>query len=134
MFVILRTGEVFGLSAAGFAVVTAAVLAQDHSPPEIAGQLRELFRQRHRLVEIRQEVAQGGFCHQLSLLGSRNLLLQLFGIQIHFHVAAVRAGARLSDGRRSSDHPGLFLGYITGRITKADLAFIHRFVAFGAGV
>ncbi len=63
MFVSLRTGEVFDASAAGLAVVAAAILFQDHSPPQIAGQLGQLFRQGHRLVEVRQEVAKRGLCH-----------------------------------------------------------------------
>lgn len=63
MFVSLRTGGMFDASTAGFAIVTAAGLLQDHSAPEVARQFRELFREWHRLVEIRQEVAQGGFCH-----------------------------------------------------------------------
>ncbi len=58
MFVGLRTGEMFDLSTAGFAVVTAAILAQDHSPPEVAGQFGEFFREWHRLVEIGQKVTQ----------------------------------------------------------------------------
>jgi hypothetical protein len=56
MFVILRTGEVLDASAAGFAIVAAAGLAQDHPPPEVAGQLGQFFREGHRLVEIGQEV------------------------------------------------------------------------------
>lgn len=40
----LRTGGMFDSSAAGFAVVTAATLSQDHSLPEVAGQLEQLFR------------------------------------------------------------------------------------------
>ena len=56
MLVILRTGGMFDLSTAGFAVVAAAVLSQDDPPPEVARQLGQLFRERHRLVEIGQEV------------------------------------------------------------------------------
>ncbi len=63
VFVALRTGEMFDASAAGFAVVPAAILPQDDSPPEIAGQLGQLFSQRHRLVEVCQEVTKRGFCH-----------------------------------------------------------------------
>ena len=63
MIVSLRTGGVFSLSTAGFAVVTAAILPQDDSAPKVARQLCELFRKRHGLVEICQKVAQGGFCH-----------------------------------------------------------------------
>ncbi len=44
MFVGRRTGEMFDASVAGFAVVTTAGLLQDHSPPEIAGQLEQFFR------------------------------------------------------------------------------------------
>ncbi len=63
MFVSLRTGEMFDASTAGLAVVTAAILFQDHSPPQIASQFGQLFRQGHRLVEVRQEVAKRGLCH-----------------------------------------------------------------------
>jgi hypothetical protein len=37
MFVFLRTGETFDASTAGFALVTAAVLPPNDSPPEVAG-------------------------------------------------------------------------------------------------
>ncbi len=44
MFVALRTGELFDASTAGFAMVAAAVLPQDDSPPQVARQPGELFR------------------------------------------------------------------------------------------
>ncbi len=69
----LRTGEMFDASAAGFAVVAAAILPQDDSPPEIAGQLGQLFSQRHWLVEVRQEVAKRLSCHRIPLANQNGL-------------------------------------------------------------
>ena len=43
---------------------------------------------------------------------SRNILLQLFGVQVELHIPAVRAGTRLPDRRRLSEHPGLLIGPI----------------------
>jgi len=34
----------------------AAILPQDHSPPEIPAQLVQLFSNWHRLIQIRQEI------------------------------------------------------------------------------
>jgi hypothetical protein len=67
--VIVRTGRVGSLSTAGLAVVAAAVLAQDHPPPEVPGQLPQFLRQRHRLVEVGEELAErGSGCHAAYLL------------------------------------------------------------------
>lgn len=77
MFVSLRTGEMFDASAAGFAVVSAAILFQDDSPPQIARQLGQLFRQRHGLVEVRQEVAKRGSCHTGIIAKLNKLFLRL---------------------------------------------------------
>jgi hypothetical protein len=44
MFVGFRTGGAVGASAARFAVVAAAILFQDDSPPQIARQLGQFFR------------------------------------------------------------------------------------------
>ena len=66
---------------------------------------------------------------------SRNVLFQLFGIQIQFHIPAIGASPRLFDRRRFSEHPGLFLGHIPGRgSAKADVAFVHRFIAAGTAM
>jgi hypothetical protein len=56
--VIVRTGRLVSLSTAGLAVVTTAVLTQDHPPPEIPGEFPEFLRQRHRLVEVGKELAE----------------------------------------------------------------------------
>jgi len=58
MLMSLRTGAMFDLSTARFAVMTAAILPQDHSPPQVARQLEQFFRQRHGLVQICQKVAE----------------------------------------------------------------------------
>jgi hypothetical protein len=36
--------------------MAAAILAQEHPPPQVACQFADLFWQGHRLVEIREEV------------------------------------------------------------------------------
>ena len=74
MFVTLRTGEGIDASTAGLAVVTAAVLPQDDSPPQVARQLEQLLRERHGLVEIGQEIAQGGSCHGMIIANQRDVL------------------------------------------------------------
>lgn len=43
MLMILRTGGMFDLSTARFAVVTTAVLSQDHAPPQVARQFEKFF-------------------------------------------------------------------------------------------
>ena len=57
VYVIVRTGRVTTLSAARFAVVTTAALAQYHPTPQVARELCELLAQRHRLSEIGQKIA-----------------------------------------------------------------------------
>ncbi len=54
----IRTGWMIGFSAAWFAVVPTTILAQDHAPPEVAGQLTQFFGQGHWLIEVRQEITQ----------------------------------------------------------------------------
>ena len=44
MLMSLRTGEMFDLSTARLAVVTAAILPQDHAPPQVAHQFEKFFR------------------------------------------------------------------------------------------
>src|SRR5262249_28635468 len=66
--VAVRTGRMLGHSAAGLAVVAAAVLAQRHAAPQVARQLAELLRQRHRLVQIGEKVAvRGPVAHSVLL-------------------------------------------------------------------
>jgi hypothetical protein len=57
-FVSLRTGEMFDASTARFAVMAATIFSQDQSPPQVACQLEQFFRQRHGLVQIGQKVAE----------------------------------------------------------------------------
>src|SRR5215212_9918176 len=57
MYVFVRTGRVITLSAARFAVVTTAVLAQYNPAPQVARELCELLAQRHGLFEIGQKIA-----------------------------------------------------------------------------
>lgn len=66
MMVILRTGEMFNSSTTRFTIMTAAILPQDHAPPQVAGQFEKFFRQRHGLIEIGKEVAKRLFCHTVS--------------------------------------------------------------------
>src|SRR5690606_22452985 len=54
--VLARTGQVIDLSTARFAGMAAAILTKRDAPPEVAGQFIQLLGQRHRLVEIGQEV------------------------------------------------------------------------------
>ena len=51
-----RTGRVIGLSAARLAMIATASLPQHHPPPQVAGELADFLRQRHRLVEVGQEI------------------------------------------------------------------------------
>jgi hypothetical protein len=44
MLISLRTGEMFDSSTARFAVMTTAVLSQDHAPPQVARQFEKFFR------------------------------------------------------------------------------------------
>ncbi len=81
MVVSLRTGERLDASAAGFAVMAAAILAQDYSPPQVARQLGQLFRQGHRLVEVRQEVSERGSCHTDIIVNPNEEGLSLFSPQ-----------------------------------------------------
>jgi hypothetical protein len=59
----LRTGGVFHPSTPGLAVVTAAILPQNNTPPQIARQLVQLFGQRHGLIEVGEELAKRLFRH-----------------------------------------------------------------------
>ena len=63
MSVGLRTGGVLDPSTPGLAVVAAAILFQDHTPPQVARQLVQLFGQRHGLVQVGQELTEGLFGH-----------------------------------------------------------------------
>ena len=54
-----RTGRMLGLSAARLTGMAAAILAQDHAPPEVAYQLAQLLGPWHGLVEVGQEVMDG---------------------------------------------------------------------------
>jgi hypothetical protein len=63
MSVCLRTGGVFDPSTPGLAVVAAAILPQDHTPPQVARELVQLLVQRHGLVEIGQKLTKGLFRH-----------------------------------------------------------------------
>jgi hypothetical protein len=58
MVMVARTGRVIGLSAAGFAVVATAGLAQHHAPPQVACQFGYLLMYRHRLIEVGQNIAE----------------------------------------------------------------------------
>jgi hypothetical protein len=60
MGVFVRTGRMVRLSATRLAMMPAAGLAKHRPSPEISGQLRELFRERHRLIEIGEETADQG--------------------------------------------------------------------------
>jgi hypothetical protein len=53
----VRTGRVIGHSAARLTMMAAAALAQQHTAPEVARELVQLFGQWHWLVEVGQEVA-----------------------------------------------------------------------------
>jgi hypothetical protein len=57
MYVFVRTGRGTTLSAARFAVITTAVLAQGHPTPQVARELCELLAQRHGLFEIGEKIA-----------------------------------------------------------------------------
>ena len=76
MFVSLRTGEMFHSSTAGLAVMTTTALSQDHPPPQVASQFEKLFRQRHRLVEIGQKIAERVICHGIPLFDYSKLEIE----------------------------------------------------------
>ena len=59
MAVSIRTGRVVVLSAAGFAIVAAAGLAQHDPTPEITRELRILLAPWHRLIEVGEKLAEG---------------------------------------------------------------------------
>ena len=63
---LVRTGRDANFSAPRLAVMAAAVLAQDDSPPQVTRQLEKLFGQRHGLVEIGQEITKGLVLHRFS--------------------------------------------------------------------
>ncbi len=67
MVVSRRSGGMLISSAARLTVMSAAILTQDHPPPQVARQFEELFRERHGLVEIGQEVAKRFISHPGSL-------------------------------------------------------------------
>jgi hypothetical protein len=54
---ITRTGCVAHFSTARLAGMAAATLAQSHPPPQVSNKLLQLFAERHRLIEIGQEIA-----------------------------------------------------------------------------
>ena len=76
MIVSLRTGEMFHSSTAGLAVMTTTTLSQDHPPPQVASQFEKLFRQRHRLVEIGQKIAERVICHGIPLFDYSKLEIE----------------------------------------------------------
>ena len=52
---IILTGLFFNQSTTRLAVIAAAVLAQNHALPKIAGKLAQLEAQRHGLVHVGEE-------------------------------------------------------------------------------
>ena len=76
MIVSLRTGEMFHSSTAGLAIMTTTALSQDHPPPQVASQFEKLFRQRHRLVEIGQKIAERVICHGIPLFDYSKLEIE----------------------------------------------------------
>jgi hypothetical protein len=58
MVVAVRTGRPAHSSTARFARVSAAILPENHAPPEVAHQLAELLPRRHRLIQVGQEIAE----------------------------------------------------------------------------
>src|SRR5215208_8500879 len=77
MYVFVRTGRVITLSAARFAVVTTAVLAQYYPAPQVARELCELLAQRHGLFEIGQKIADRRPSAHRALLPLHALLVPL---------------------------------------------------------
>ncbi len=65
---VLRTGEMFYSSASGLAIMTATVLSQDNSPPEIAHEFKQFLWQWHGLVKICQKIVKGLLRHNISSL------------------------------------------------------------------
>jgi hypothetical protein len=60
----IRTGRTRDLSAARLPMMPTTGLAEHKTTPEVAGELGELLRQRHGLIEIGQEVIdRRGFSH-----------------------------------------------------------------------
>jgi Skp family chaperone for outer membrane proteins len=57
MGVAIRTGGIAHHSTPRLTRVPAAVLAQHHTPPQVARQFPHLFGKRHGLIKIRQEIA-----------------------------------------------------------------------------
>lgn len=55
VMVTIRTGRCARLSASWFTWVPTTSLAQNHSPPEVAAELPQFLRKRHRLIEIGQK-------------------------------------------------------------------------------
>jgi hypothetical protein len=80
MVVVLRTGEMLNTSASGFAIMTTAVLSQNDSSPEIAGEFIQFLGQRHGLVKVCQEVTEGLLCHNTS-----SIIIVIFGIALDSH-------------------------------------------------
>ena len=58
VIVTIRTGRRAPLSTPRFTWMPAAGLAQNHPPPEVARQLAQFLRKRHRLIEIGQKLAE----------------------------------------------------------------------------
>jgi len=54
----IRTGWFIHPSATRLAGVPATRLTQRHSPPQIARELAQLLGQRHRLIQVGQEITQ----------------------------------------------------------------------------
>ena len=67
----IRPGWLTNPSAPRLAEVPAAILPQCDAPPEVAGKLAELLGERHRLIEVGQEVTDRRSIRQLEVsLGS----------------------------------------------------------------
>jgi hypothetical protein len=60
MAMFARTGRMVSLSAPWLTVMPATGLAEHDPPPEVTGQLGELFRERHRLIEVGKEITEQG--------------------------------------------------------------------------
>ena len=54
--VVVRTGHLVDLSAARLSWIPTTVLAKCHTTPQIAYELAQLVAQRHRLIQVGQEI------------------------------------------------------------------------------
>jgi hypothetical protein len=60
MIMITRTGWGIDLSATGLAQMATTVLAQGDPPPQVSDQFGHLVAQRHGLIEIGEQITDGG--------------------------------------------------------------------------